>query len=199
MVNHPSQKKAIVFVANGTEEMEAVITIDVLRRAGVQVLTLAVETESGPVTCSRGVKIVPDAYLGDDVPKIGTYDAAIVPGGAQGAATIAQNAQVRSILADFYAQHKIVAAICAGSLAIKTAGIQDKSQKPLHITSHPSVREELEGGFVYKEERVVADTNLVTSRGPGTTFEFALTLVSLLVGDDKAREVAGPMMLNFKI
>ena len=173
--------------------------VDVLRRAGVQVLVLAVETESGPVTCSRGVKIVPDAYLGDDVPKIGTYDAAIVPGGVQGAATISQNAQVRSILADFYAQHKIVAAICAGSLAIKTAGIQDKSQKPLHITSHPSVREELEGDFVYKEDRVVADSNLVTSRGPGTTFEFALKLVSLLVGDDKAREVAGPMMLNFDI
>ncbi|KAJ2551526.1 hypothetical protein EV175_003658 [Coemansia sp. RSA 1933] len=199
MVNHPPQKKAIVFVANGTEEMEAIITIDILRRAGVFVLVLAVETESAPIACSRGVKLVPDAYLGDDVPKIGLYDAAVVPGGAQGAATISQNPQVRSILADFYAQNKIVAAICAGSLAIKTAGIQDKSQKPIHITSHPSVRDELEAGFVYKEDRVVADRNLVTSRGPGTTFEFALKLVSLLVGDDKAREVAGPMMLNFEI
>ncbi|KAI9501667.1 hypothetical protein GGI25_002940 [Coemansia spiralis] len=199
MVNNQQQKKAIVFVANGSEEMEAVITIDVLRRGGIQVLVLAVETESGPIKCSRGVKIVPDAYLGDDVPKIGTYDAAIVPGGVEGAVTLSQNAQVRSILAEFYAQHKIVAAICAGSLAIKTAGIQDKVQQPVQITSHPSVKEQLEHDFVYKEDRVVVDNNLVTSRGPGTTFEFALKLVSLLAGEEKAREVAGPMVLNFSI
>ncbi|KAJ1868634.1 hypothetical protein LPJ57_005756 [Coemansia sp. RSA 486] len=197
--NGRQTKKAIVFVADGTEEMEATITIDVLRRAGIQVLVLAVETTSGAVTCSRDVKIVPDAYLGDDSTKIGAFDAVVVPGGAQGAATLSQNDQVKSILADFHAQNKIVAAICAGSLAIKTAGIQSKVPQPLRLTSHPSVRDQLENDFVYKEDRVVVDANLVTSRGPGTTFEFALSLVSLLVGEDKAREVAGPMMLNFHI
>ncbi|KAJ1647457.1 hypothetical protein J3B02_001496 [Coemansia erecta] len=198
--NDRQAKKAIVFVADGTEEMEATITIDVLRRAGIQVLVLAVEATIGePVTCSRNVKIVPDAYLGDDSAKIGAFDAVIVPGGAQGAATLSQNDQVKSILADFHAQKKIVAAICAGSLAIKTAGIQSKVPQPLRLTSHPSVKDQLENDFVYKEDRVVVDANLVTSRGPGTAFEFALSLVSLLAGEDKAREVAGPMMLNFEI
>ncbi|KAJ1932780.1 hypothetical protein GGF37_006948 [Kickxella alabastrina] len=192
-------KKAIVFIANGTEEMEAIITIDVLRRASIQVLVLAVETTSSTITCSRNVRIVPDAYLGDDSVKISTYDAVIIPGGAEGAATLSQNAQVNSVLAEFYAQNKIVAAICAGSLAIKSAGIQSKVPHPICLTSHPSVKDQLKNDFVYKEDRVVVDSNLVTSRGPGTTFEFALRLVSLLVDEDKAREVAGPMMLNFEI
>ncbi|ORX72903.1 DJ-1 protein [Linderina pennispora] len=192
-------KKAIVFVANGTEEMEAVITIDVLRRAGIEVQVLGVEIERGPVTCSRNIQIVPDAFLGDDAGKIGSYDAVIVPGGALGATTLSQNGQVKSILADFYAQHKVVAAICAGTLAIRSAGIQTKSAEPPSVTSHPSVRDQLERDFAYKEDRVVVDRNLVTSRGPGTTFEFALKIVELLVGVDRAREIAGPMILNFEV
>ncbi|KAJ2819343.1 hypothetical protein GGI24_004816 [Coemansia furcata] len=193
---HGAQKRAIVFIANGTEEMEAVITVDVLRRAGIQVLVLAaVEISNGPVVCSRGVKLVPDAYLGDDSVKITTYDAVVIPGGVEGSATLSENPQVRSILADFYAQKKLVAAICAGTLAIKAAGIQTKVSQPLRLTSHPSVKDQLEHDFLYREERVVVDGNLVTSRGPGTTFEFALMLVSLLAGDDKRTEVAAPMML----
>ncbi|KAJ1847995.1 hypothetical protein LPJ70_001250 [Coemansia sp. RSA 2708] len=192
-------KKAIVFVAEGTEEMEAVIIINVLRRAGIHVVVLAVEVSSGPVTCSRGVKITPDAYIGDDSVKIGSFDAVIVPGGAGGTSVLSKNAQVRSILAEFHAQRKIVAAICAGTLAIKTAGIQSKVPQPLRVTSHPSVKAQLEHDFLYKDERVVVDSNLVTSRGPGTTLEFALKLVSLLVGEEKASEVAAPMVLNFSL
>ncbi|KAJ2159566.1 hypothetical protein GGF46_002928 [Coemansia sp. RSA 552] len=199
MASRTEPKKALVFVADGTEEMEAVITVDVLRRAGVQVTLLAVGAEAGPVTCSRGVKIMPDAYIGDDSVKIGSFDAAVVPGGMGGAEVLAQHAQVRSILAEFLAQRKLVAAICAGTLAIKAAGIQGKVPGPLRVTSHPSVRDQLEHDFAYSEDRVVVDRNLVTSRGPGTTFEFALRLVSLLVGADKAREVAGPMMLGFSL
>ncbi|KAJ2789233.1 hypothetical protein GGI18_002523, partial [Coemansia linderi] len=123
---HGAQKRAIVLVANGSEEMEVVIAVDVLRRAGIQVLVLAADTSAGPVVCSRGVKLVPDAYLGDDSVRIATYDALVIPGGAEGSATLSENPQVRSILADFYAQKKLVAAICAGTLAIKAAGIQTK-------------------------------------------------------------------------
>ncbi|KAJ2892415.1 hypothetical protein IWW38_003232 [Coemansia aciculifera] len=189
-------KKAIVFIANGTEEMEAVITIDVLRRAGIHVLVLAaVDTSTDPVVCSRGVKLVPDAYLGDDSVKIATYDAVVVPGGAEGATTLAENPQVCSILADFYAQKKLVAAICAGPLVVKAAGIQAKAAQPLRLTSHPLVKDKLDHDYLYKDERVVVDGNLVTSRGPGTSFEFALKLVSLLAGDETMNDVAAPMML----
>ncbi|KAJ2763759.1 hypothetical protein IWQ56_004736 [Coemansia nantahalensis] len=199
MASTRAQKKALVFVAEGSEEMETVITVDVLRRAGVHVVLLAVGVSSGLVTCSRGVQIAPDAYLGDDSVKIGAFDAVIVPGGAGGAEIIAQNAQVRSVLAEFHAQHKIVGAICAGALAIKAAGIQAKAPRPLHLTSHPSVRDQLENDFLYMDDRVVVDSNLVTSRGPGTTLEFALALVSLLDGNAKAREVAAPMMVGFPV
>ncbi|KAJ2745746.1 hypothetical protein GGI20_001916 [Coemansia sp. BCRC 34301] len=195
---HPAQKKAIVLVADGSEEMEAVITIDVLRRAGIQVLVLAAaaaETSAGPIVCSRGVKLVPDAYLGDDSANIAAYDAVIVPGGAEGAATLSKNPRVCAMIADFYAQNKLVAAICAGPLAVKAAGIQAKAAQPLSLTSHPSVKDQLEQDYIYTDGRVVVDGNLVTSRGPGTSFEFALKLVSLLVGDDKMSDVAAPMML----
>ncbi|KAJ2776231.1 hypothetical protein H4R18_005782 [Coemansia javaensis] len=175
--------------------MEVVIAADVLRRAGIQVVVLAVGVASGTVICSRGTKIVPDAYLGDDTVRIGTFDAVVVPGGMPGTDVMVLNPQVRSILAEFHAQRKIVGAICAGVLAIKAAGIQAKAPHPLRITSHPSVRPQLERDFVYEEDRVVVDCNLVTSRGPGTSFEFALTLVAALVGEAKAREVAAPMIL----
>ncbi|KAI7831000.1 hypothetical protein BX661DRAFT_197538 [Kickxella alabastrina] len=143
-------KKAIVFIANGTEEMEAIIT-----------MMFCAEQVS-----NRNVRIVPDAYLGDDSVKISTYDAVIIPGGAEGAATLPRTR----------------------SLAIKSAGIQSKVPHPICLTSHPSVKDQLKNDFVYKEDRVVVDSNL-----------FALRLVSLLVDEDKAREVAGPMMLNFEI
>ncbi|KAJ2009524.1 hypothetical protein GGI04_000373 [Coemansia thaxteri] len=196
---HHTQKKALVLVANGSEEMEAVTVIDVLRRAGIHVLVLAAEPSATPVVCSRGVRLVPDAYLGDDAAKIGSYDAVVVPGGVEGAASLSQNAQVRSMLADFYAQRKLVAAICAGSLAIKTAGIQAKVSQPLRLTSHPSVKDQLDRDFHYEDARIVVDGNLVTSRGPGTALEFALRLVGLLVGDEKMREVAAPMVLGFDL
>ncbi|KAJ2722273.1 hypothetical protein GGI07_003419 [Coemansia sp. Benny D115] len=202
MANSSKQpKSAVVFVADGSEEMEAVVAIDILRRAGVKVLVLAVEADAakGCVVCSRGVKIVPDGHLGDESIKVSACDAVVVPGGVDGAAVLARNAQVLSVLADFHAQNKIVAAICAGTLAIKAAGIQAKVPQPLRVTSHPSVRDQLEHDFVYKEDRVVVDGHLVTSRGPGTAFEFGLRLVSLLAGDDKAREVAAPMLVGFEV
>lgn len=79
--------------------------------------------------------------------------------------------------------------ICAGSLAALTSGLP---KQPL--TSHPSVKKQLEGAFEYSEEPVVVSGNLVTSRGPGTAFPFALTLVERLCGADKRTEVYGPMV-----
>lgn len=81
--------------------------------------------------------------------------------------------------------------ICAGSLTAKTAGIA-KGEK---LTSHPSVKAELEKEYKYSEERVVVSQNLVTSRGPGTSLECALKIVEMLAGKERMDEVAGPMIL----
>ncbi|KAJ2336817.1 hypothetical protein GGH92_007664, partial [Coemansia sp. RSA 2673] len=80
-----------------------------------------------------------------------------------------------------------------------TAGIQAKVSQPLRLTSHPSVKDQLDRDFHYEDARIVVDGNLVTSRGPGTALEFALRLVGLLVGDEKMREVAAPMVLGYDL
>ncbi len=170
-------------------------------RGGIEVQSAYVGTSNGGadpsphsaahVTCSRGVKIVPDVRLPDlEGGKALEFDAFVVPGGAKGAETIAGNEDVGKLLAAAYGKGKIVACICAGSLAAKSAGIKDKA-----ITSHPSVKEQLEGSFRYSEDRVVVADGLITSRGPGTAFEFALTLVEHLAGKEKRDEIAGPMIL----
>jgi protein DJ-1 len=145
------------------------------------------------VTCSRGVKIVPDLRLPDLAggKALEEYDAIVVPGGAKGAEIISANEDVTKLLAAFYGKGKIVACICAGTLAAKAAGIGQDSA----ITSHPSVKAQLEKDYNYKEDRVVISENLITSRGPGTAFGFALAIVEALVGVEKRKEIEEPMIL----
>lgn len=194
---------ALLLIAEGTEESEYTIVYDVLVRGSVSVSSALVgssSTSADPanphsaayVTCSRGVKIVPDLRLPDlEGGKALEYDALIIPGGAKGAETISKNEDVTKLIAAMYGKGKIVGAICAGSLAIKQAGVG----KDAAITSHPSVKAELDKEYTYKEDRTVVADNLVTSRGPGTAFEFALTLVEQLVGKDKRDEIEGPLIL----
>ncbi|PVU98565.1 hypothetical protein BB559_001458 [Furculomyces boomerangus] len=196
-MNKPN--RAIVFISEGTEEIEAVVTIDVLRRAQIDVLVVGVsDTKVQYHVCSRGVKIVPDAMMDHDVINFDSYNAVIVPGGALGAKTLSENDQVQRIVADFYAQGKIVATICAGSLAIKTANIQNKRGKKLKITGHPSVKSQLEKDFDFLSERIVVDDHLITAAGPGVSFEFAFEIVKKMIGQVPS-SITEPMILNFTV
>nr|CAB3264656.1 protein DJ-1-like [Phallusia mammillata] len=181
-------KKAMVLVADGTEEMEAVIVIDVLRRAGVNVTVAGVEGDK-PITCSRQVKIVPDADIATAL-QSGPYDAIVLPGGMQGAKTFAKASVVKDILSEQNQAQRIVGAICAAPIALKAHGLcLGKS-----LTSYPAVKPELEG-YNYSEAKVVKDGNLITSQGPGTAFDFALALVEALFDKEKRDEVAKPMLI----
>ncbi|UZJ53535.1 hypothetical protein CBS101457_002855 [Exobasidium rhododendri] len=193
----------LILIAEGTEEMEFTITYDILVRGGLNVKSAYVGSsahsgEEDPhgvpfVTCSRGVKIVPDLRLPDLAggKALEEYDAIVVPGGNKGAEIISSNEDVAALLAAFYGKGKIVACICAGTLAIKAANVG----KDTAVTSHPSVKAELEKDYTYKEERVVVAENLITSRGPGTTFGFALAIVEALAGKEKREEIEEPMVL----
>ncbi|KAH6903161.1 class I glutamine amidotransferase-like protein [Coprinopsis sp. MPI-PUGE-AT-0042] len=189
---------ALVLLADGTEEMEFTITYDTLVRAGVSTQSAFVPADgpgahgdvSPPVAKgSRGIRIMPDSYLEASQCGPDKYDLLVIPGGATGAATISGNALVQKLIRMFIEQDKYVGMICAGSLAAKSAGLP---KQPL--TSHPSVKKDLEDDFEYSEEPVVVSGKLITSRGPGTTFPFALTLVELLCGKEKREEVRGPMV-----
>jgi protein DJ-1 len=88
--------------------------------------------------------------------------------------------------------NRLIGAICAAPIALKSHGIGLQKQ----ITSHPSKAEELKDSYKYSEERVVIDGQLITSRGPGTAFEFALAIVEKLVGINKVNEISPPMILK---
>ncbi|KAJ7800695.1 class I glutamine amidotransferase-like protein [Mycena olivaceomarginata] len=186
---------AVILLADGTEEMEFTITYDTLVRAGVACCSAFVPAANASVerpyaTGSRGIRIMYDAVFGDAKQFLpSSYDALVIPGGAAGAETMSTNPTVQNLVRDFLAQDKIVGMICAGSQAALTAKLP---RQPL--TSHPSVKAQLENDFEYSEEPVVVSNKLVTSRGPGTAFPFALTLVELLCGADKRAEVRAPMV-----
>ncbi|XP_068699362.1 protein/nucleic acid deglycase DJ-1-like [Montipora capricornis] len=181
---------ALVILAEGAEEMEAVITTDVLRRGKVKTVIGGL-TGSDPVSCSRSVVVKPDMSLEDAI-KQGPFDAVILPGGLGGTQNLAQSAKVKEILQEQEKSGKIIGAICAAPSALHTHGIG----KGKTVTSHPCVKDKLDG-YVYSEERVVRDGNLVTSRGPGTAFEFGIELVRAVRGDDgEAEKLAAPMLLK---
>jgi len=184
-------KQALVVLAGGAEEMEAVIPVDVLRRAGVQV-TLAGLAGEGPVVCSRGVRLLPDRSLASALGEGRVYDLVLLPGGARGAEALARSAEVKELLLAQDRAGRLVAAICAGPRALQAAGVIRERA----FTSHPAVREELAPAGDYREERVVRAENLVTSRGPGTALAFALALVEALLGREMAERVAGPMLVE---
>ncbi|KND00062.1 DJ-1 family protein [Spizellomyces punctatus DAOM BR117] len=183
---------ALVLITDGNEEMEAVISIDILRRAGVDV-TVAGLNGPNTVECSRHVKIVPDTGL--SAVKDKTFDAILLPGGMGGAEAFSKSSTVHELLSQYYSQQKVVAIICASPIVLKAAQVA----KGRSVTAHPSVKDQLVQDYNYKEERVVVDGNLITSRGPGTAFEFALAVVKKLQGPEKLKEIVPPMICNDEI
>ena len=174
--------KVLVPLAQGCEELEAVTIIDLLRRARVDVVTAGLDGE--PVRGSRGTVLVPDTTL-DDVLTT-EFDMVVLPGGLPGADHLAQDPRVIRLLQDHAADGKIVAAICAAPKVLARAGLLDGKQ----ATSFPGVLLDLDvPALTVKNEAVVMDGNLVTSRGPGTAMDFALELIELLVGVEIRNEV----------
>lgn len=182
---------ALVLLAQGSEEMEAVISIDVLRRGGIEVTVAGVEG-AGAVRCSRGVMITPDVAL-ESVD--GEFDVLVLPGGAEGAKRLAASSKVGELLREHEQSGRWVAAICAAPIALQAHGVFKNRQ----LTSHPSVKHMLEGWGDYSEHPVVADGNLITSRGPGTAFPFALRIVGTLTDAQRMVEVRAPMMFPVQV
>ncbi|MBM4144178.1 MAG: DJ-1/PfpI family protein [Lentisphaerae bacterium] len=172
---------AIVPITDGSEEMEAVIIIDVLRRANWTVVAAGVGGTA--ITASRGVRLLADAAWEDVDPA--QYEVILLPGGARGAARLGDDAAVLETLRRFHAQGKLVGAICAAPLALQKAGLLEGRR----ATCHPAVRGELTSAR-YCADRVVVDGNIITSQGPGTAFEFALKVIAIKEGPAAAAAVA---------
>lgn len=167
--------RVLVPLAQGCEEIEAVTIIDLLRRAGIEVVTAGLDAR--PVTASRGVRLIPDATL-DDAMKRG-FDMIVLPGGGPGADNLDNDRRIRELLKDMAAQGKYTAAICAAPKVLASAGLLDGRR----ATAYPGTLEPLAvPGLNLEDTAVVIDGRIITSRGPGTAMDFALALIQQLAG-----------------
>lgn len=182
------EKKVLVPIANGVEEIESVGIIDVLRRAGA-IVTVASVGEL-QVTTTRQVKLVADKRLADCSNEV--YDLIAVPGGKLGAENFRNAAELIRLLKKQKEEGRWYAAICASPVVVlQHHGLLQGHQ----ATCHPSLAKELKNAEK-AGQAVVVDGNCVTSQGAGTTVAFALQLVELLYGHSKADEIATAMCVG---
>jgi 4-methyl-5(b-hydroxyethyl)-thiazole monophosphate biosynthesis len=179
--------KVLIPLADGVEEMEAVIAMDVLRRAGIEVVAAATG-RTREVVASRGVLLVADVLWQDLDPL--AFDALLLPGGAKGTQALMADARVTATVRAYVAAGRLVAAVCAAPLVLQAAGVLDG----VAATCHPAVAAELTRAAL-RSERVVRTTGIITSQGPGTSMEFALAVVERLVGRPSAEKVAAGLLL----
>lgn len=169
-------KTALILFADGSEELEAITVVNILRRAGVSV-TLA-GLNAGALRGSRGTLLVPDATLDDALAH--SYDMVVLPGGQPGTNNLKADARILKLVQQMAQQGKYVTAICAAPSVLAAAGLLDGKQAtcfPGALDPFPQV--------VQRPAAVVEDGKLITSRGPGTAMDFALTLVERLAGKEK--------------
>jgi len=182
------KKSVLIPVADGTEELEAVAIIDVLRRAGAAV-TVASVTGNRQITASRGVVMVADVLIEECLEM--EFDLVVLPGGIPGAEHLRDSADLTHILTRQREKKRLYGAICASpAVVLEHHGLLKGRQ----ATCHPGFVDHLETKDRV-DDRVVVDGNCLTSRGPGTAVEFALALVEGLYGKDKCEEVAAPMVI----
>ena len=180
--------RVLVPLAEGFEEIEAVTIIDVLRRAGAEVLVAGLQR--GPVTGAHGITLATDRALAE---VDGAALAMIVlPGGMPGTTHLRQDPRVLALVRELESSGRTVAAICAAPTVLAAAGVLEGRR----ATSYPGLRDQLAGAQVVPEERVVRSGPILTSQGVGTALEFALELVSELKGPAKARELRAALLVS---
>lgn len=165
-----------LILADGFEEMEAIGTIDILRRCGLQVQTLSI-TGKRVVVSARGVIVKADSLFRKN--HLIHCDALILPGGLKGAETMNKNAVLRLAISQQCHEGTIIAAICAASMVLGTAGVL----KGKHATIYPGMEEHIEGAICHREAYVIEHDNVITAAGPAATRLFACAIARRLVSN----------------
>uniref|UniRef100_A0A915M213 D-lactate dehydratase n=1 Tax=Meloidogyne javanica TaxID=6303 RepID=A0A915M213_MELJA len=187
-------KTALIIGSDGSEDIELIVTSDVLRRAGIDVTIAGLQDEKH-ITLARKAILQVDALFKDVAEK--EFDAVILPGGQPGSDNLAKDERVGKLLQRHEKEGKIVAAICAAPIALVSHGIAKKEGGGGTLTSYPSVKEKIiNGGYNYSEDKVCVWKNIVTSRGPGTAFLFSLKLVEMLTDLEKSETVKKALLYN---
>jgi 4-methyl-5(b-hydroxyethyl)-thiazole monophosphate biosynthesis len=188
-------KKAILLLADGFEEVEALTPVDYLRRAGIEVCTAAIGS-AAIVTGSHGIPVTADVILGDLIRQgrasAASWDAVLLPGGLPGAANLAASAEAGALLRDMAAAGKWVCAVCASpAVVLFPLGLL----KGRDFTCFPGMETQVSGAS-WKEEPVVVDGNIITSRAAGTAAAWAIGIIGKLAGEQAARKIASSVLLG---
>jgi len=174
-----------VMLADGFEEIEALTVVDVLRRAGIDVSTVSI-SDSKTVTGSHKIPVISDILLGDA--DLDNAEMVVLPGGMPGTENLYNNHVLEKSLAHRVKNEKWIAAICAAPIILGRRGYL----KGMEAVCFPGFEEELDGASV-KSDKVVISNKIITSKGPGTALDFALTIVSVLKDENTARKLKAGM------
>ena len=177
-------KRVLVPFTTGVEEIELVAIVDILRRADVEVCMASLDGKA--VVGRSGITLGADQHIQDCVNT--PWDMVVLPGGLPNTQLLQESAIVKDIMCKHAAQNKTVAAICAAPVALAHFGLTANKQ----VTSYPSFAkdmQQLQPSSQYKQQAVVEDENIITSRGAGTAVAFALVLVAKLCGQQHAEEI----------
>lgn len=171
---------ALVLLAQGCEELEAITVTDLLVRAGIDVTTAGLDDQV--VTAARGARLLPDTQLSAVINQ--PFDLIVLPGGLPGANFLRDDPNLQALLKQHAADNKLIAAICAAPRALAAAGLLEGRR----VTCYPGALDD----YPHLDIRTTAievDGPIITSRGPGTAMDFALTLIELLQGNEKRNAV----------
>lgn len=181
--------KVLVPLAQGCEELEAITIIDLLRRAEIDVVTAGLDDQ--PVVCSRKTKIVPDTTLEDALKD--DFDMVVLPGGLPGAENLKKDPRILDLVKNMAESGKHVGAICAAPMVLAEAGVLNGKR----ATSFPGFLDNVAGnGVTVTGGAIERDGNVVTSRGPGTAMDFALSLIEILSGKETRDTVETRLVRN---
>ena len=178
-----------VFLANGFEEIEALTPVDLLRRAGLEVKTVAVGGKDNKIVGAHRIGVccdIKDTEFCDEAPEV-----VILPGGMPGTTNLMDSEAVSFATVNTAACGGLVCAICAAPSIPGQMGLL-KNKK---ATCFPGFEEYLDGATVV-DERVVRDGNFITAKGMGCAAEFALAIIEALCGEEKAADVANSAFIK---
>lgn len=173
-------KSVLVPLAQGSEELEAVTVLNILRRAGIEAVSASLDGQ--PIRGSRGTMLIPDTSLDEALKR--NFDMVVLPGGQPGTNNLKADARIIKLVQRMATEGRYVSAICAAPSVLATAGLLDGKR----ATSFPGSLDAFHK-VSRQPQAVVEDGKLITSRGPGTAMDFALTLVERLTGKTKRDEV----------
>lgn len=175
------KKKVCVFLANGFEEIEGLTVVDLLRRAEIEVTTVSVTGET-MIHGAHGIDVKADTLFEEMM--FDEQDMLVLPGGMPGTKYLGEHSELKHILEKFYTQKRYIGAICAAPSVLGKYGFLDKRK----ATSYPGFEKALLGAEYVNDPVAVSDF-IITSRGLGTAIPFALALIEVLQGQEKAKQI----------